>query len=283
MKPTVLIVILALLLVVASVNSLGFVCAVSNQDIEFPLLSMPIEYINYTVTEINGTLWARIEGSYPITILNQRGCGVMSMVYPMPPQTTNIQVTVNGQEIEWSNYTQTYSGNLHKTALGDWWMIAGVLENVSDSFLLEVQYEHPLEVMNGSYLFLYDLNIRDYLSEQSPRSTAYFTVRFETNVSDVEAYTAQVESVRNEWQPKDFNITHENSASVMSVQMDSNFGEDLPGDLIVLFSEENSSLNNAGESAWIWPVIIDAVLIAVVIYIKRKTIVSAFSSRKSSV
>jgi hypothetical protein len=283
MKPTVSIVILTLLLLVGSVDSLGAVSAFSNRDCEYQMLSMPIEHINYTISEINGIMWAKIEGRYPITILNQQGYGDMSMVYPMPPQTTNIQVTLNGQEVKWSNYTQTYPGNLHKTALGDWSMIASALENVSDSFLLEVQYEHPLEVINGSYLFLYDLNILDYLSEQSPSSTAYLTIRFETNVSDVGVYTAPVESVRNEWQPKDFNISHENSAIVLSVQMDSHYGEDLSGDMIVLFSQENNSLNATGESVWIWALILDAVLVAVIIYIKRKTIVSAFPSRKSSV
>ncbi len=278
MKPTTSTVVLTFLLLTTCIAGLGFVSnASANPDEAFPQLSMSVEHINYTIAGINGTLWAKIDGNYPITILNQLNCNELSMVYPMPPQTTNIHLTLNGQELEWSNYTQTYPGSLHQTAIGDWWMISSVLENVSDSFLLEIHYEHPLEALNGSRLFLYDLNIFDYLSEQSPSSMAYFTVRFETSVSDVQAYTAPVGSARSEWQAKDFNMSHEDSASIMSIEMDSHYGTALPGDLIVVFSQGNY------ESIWIWPVIIDVVLISIVLYLKRKSIVSAFSSRKSAV
>ena len=63
-----------------------------------------------------------------------------------------------------------------------------------------------LERVNGSYVFLYDLNIADYLSPQNPDSTAYFTVSFEGNVSDVHVYTAPSNSVASQWQPKSFHI-----------------------------------------------------------------------------
>ncbi len=31
-----------------------------------PLLAMPSEYINYTITRINGKLWAKVDGVFPI-------------------------------------------------------------------------------------------------------------------------------------------------------------------------------------------------------------------------
>jgi hypothetical protein len=278
MKPTVSLMVLTLLLLTTSLAGLWFVSSASaNPDGEFPQLSMPVEHINYTITEINGTLWAKIDGNYPITILNQRNCYELPMVYPMPPQTTNINLTLNGQELEWSNYTQTYPELLHRTAIGNWSMISSVLENVSDSFLLEIHYEHPLQVVNGSYLFLYDLNILDYLSVLGPTSIAYFTIRFETNVSDVRAYTAPVDSLASEWRAINFKISDEDSFAFMSVEMRSKYSTPLPGDLVVVFSQEND------QSIWIWPVIIDVVLIAIVIFVKRKSIVSVFSSRKSAV
>ena len=64
-----------------------------------------------------------------------------------------------------------------------------VITPVSDYFVLKIHYEYPVQVINGSYVFLYDLNIREYLSHLSPNSTAYFTVRMETNASNMQAFT----------------------------------------------------------------------------------------------
>ena len=175
MKQTSFAAIFVLVLLVSVAIGLEVVCFVSaNPDGSNLQLSMPIEHINYTITDLNGALWAKIDGSYPITILNQGNCTVLPMLYPMPPNSTNIHVILNDVEIEWSNYTASSPESVHRTAIGDWWMISCVLGELSDSFLLEIHYEHPLEIKNGSYLFPYDLNINDYLSPESPTSTAHF-------------------------------------------------------------------------------------------------------------
>ena len=123
---------------------------------------MPEEQINYTITNINGVLWAKIDGTYPITYTGTETS--IPMVYPTPPETTNITVWLNDVELNWSNFTEAYPDALHHTAIGDWAMISTVLENVTGSFVLRIHYEHPVQVINGSYVFLYDLNIADYLS-----------------------------------------------------------------------------------------------------------------------
>jgi hypothetical protein len=79
--------------------------------------------------------------------------------------------------MSWSNYTQIYPEALHHTAVGDWWMIYSNLENVSDYFELKIHYEHPLEMINGSYLFLYDLNISPYLSSKQQLNSTLTTHR----------------------------------------------------------------------------------------------------------
>jgi hypothetical protein len=56
----------------------------ANPNGSFLALAMPVEYVNYTITHINGTLWAKIDGDYPISILSQPDCtfkGDMPMVY----------------------------------------------------------------------------------------------------------------------------------------------------------------------------------------------------------
>ncbi len=234
---------------------------------------MPIEHINYTIVNVNGTLWAKIDGEYPIYIQNQFG-GDIPMVYPMPPETTNIFVWLNGQEISWSNYTQSNPDALHQTAVGDWWMIYSILPNVSVFFTLKIHYEHPLEIVNGTYLFLYDLNISPYLSEENQNSTAYFTIRMETKTTDLHVYTAPPDSVASEWKPTNYTIATENSTMVVSIPMYSEYpgtsGKPLPGDLVVEFS----SANQASEFP-IWVIaLIAALLVAVLslimaLYIKR--------------
>ena len=211
-------------------------------DDSIPVLSMPIEHVNYTITSVNGTLWAKIDGEYPIYIQNQFN-GDMPMVYPMPQGTTNIHVWLDDQELSWSNYTQSNPDALHQTAIGDWWMIYSVLPNVSGSFTLRIHYEHPLETVNDSYLFLYDLNISPYLSEQNENSSAYFTMRMETNFTNFNAYTAPPESVPSEWKPINYTTTTENSTTIVSILMYSEYPgssvKQLPGDLVVEFSSDN--------------------------------------------
>ena len=275
---------LAIMLILALLTSTAAIfqpvpSASANPEGSIPALSMPVEYVNYTITYINGTLWAKIDGNYPIYIQNQSDCafnGDLSMVYPMPPETTNIHVTLGDRELSWSNYTQSNPDALHHTAIGDWGMIYSVLGNVSGFFVLKIHYEHPLEVVNGSYLFLYDLNISPYLSPESTNSTAYFAVRIEANTSDLRAYTTETDA---KWNPINYTTTKEGSTSVVSIQMHSEYGKPLLGDLVVVFSDAD---HVAEFQSWIIPVVVDVVLIGLLLYIKRKTVLSALSSRKTS-
>ena len=275
MQKTALAVTLILALLTSAVASLQFVSLASgNPDGSLPALAMPVEYVNYTITRVNGTLWAKIDGNYPIYLLKPSGCafnGELPMVYPMPLGTTNIHVTLGDKELSWINYTEAYSEALHLTAIGDWWMIYCVVGTVSDFFVLKIHYEHPLEVVNGSYLFLYDLNISPYLSPQSNNSTAYFTIRLETNTTNLHAYTTETDT---EWNPINFTTTKEGSTQVVAIQEYSEYSKSLLGDLVVTFSDANQVPEFP---LWIIPVLIAAVLMATFLYVKRRTLVSSLT------
>jgi hypothetical protein len=241
--------------------------ATANPEGSLPNLSMPVEYINYNITSINGTLWAKIDGYYPIYVLKQLDCsfaGDLPMVYPMPPQTTNIYVRLDGKEMSWSNYTQSYPEALHHTAIGDWWMIYANLENFSDYFELKIHYEHPIEVVNGSYHFLYDLNISPYLSPQSNSSTAYFTVYMETNSVNLNVYSTQTDT---KWNPVNFTLKKNDSTEGVSVQIQSEYGKSLAGDLVLEFSQDRQV---SEFPFWILLTLSMGALLATVIY-RRKT------------
>ena len=233
--------IVIMLTITLSISTLlGFLfvkTATANPEGSSPNLSMPVESINYTITRINGTLWAKIDGDYPIYLQEQEDCsfnGDLPMVYPMPPQTANIRISLDDREIGWSNYTQSYPEALHHTAIGDWWMIYSNLENVSDYFELKIHYEHPIEMVNGSYLFLYDLNISPYLSLQSNNSTAYFTIQIQTDFTNLNVYSTQTDT---KWSSVNFTMTKNASTEVVLLQMHSEYGKPLLGDLVVEFSQ----------------------------------------------
>jgi len=198
-----------------------------------PILSMPKEYINYTITSTNGQFWVKVCGKYPVNILNP-SCSQLQfpMVYPTPPNTTNIHIKLDDKEVFWTNYSQIYPQALHHTAIGDWSMIQCSLENVSDSFLLEIQYEHLVQQINGEYVFLYDLNISPYLSSQSPTSTAYFAINFETTVKNIQIYTTKTDT---QWNPVNYTTQKINSITTITTQIDSKYSEFLLGDLAITF------------------------------------------------
>jgi hypothetical protein len=240
--------------------------AVGNPDESFPSLAMPTEQVNYTIASINGTLWAEIDGDYPISILSSSGCifsGDLPMVYPMPPGAANIHVFLDGQELSWTNYTQDYPDALHHTAIGDWGMIYCVLSGVSDTFELKIHYEHPLQMINGSYLLLYDLNISPYLSEQSNNSTCYYTIRMETNTTILHAYTTATDS---QWNPINFTNTQEGANTIISVAEHSVYNQPLPGDFVVEFNVVDQVPDFP---LWILPIILMAIMSAGISYLMK--------------
>ena len=207
-----------------------------SDDSAFPVLSMPLEYVNYTITSINGSLWAKIDGTYPIQLLNQSNLNtpyLLPMVYPTPPETINIKISLNEKDLAFSNYTQDNPSFLHHTAIGDWAMIYSVLPLESNVFTLKIHYEHPLQSVNGSYLFLYDLNISPYLSAKSNNSTAYFTIHLQTNSTNISAFTTETDT---KWNPLSFVNQSEGSNQTLSIMMHSEYEKPLLGDLVVEFS-----------------------------------------------
>ncbi len=280
MKHSTLAAIIVVALLISTLAGLFCVFPVTAQSSVAPELSMPIEQINYTITDVNGSLWAKIDGNYPITVQNLPE-HLLPMVYPMPPNSTNIHLHLNGTELAWDNYTAAFPAELHRTAIGDWWMISALLSNLSDSFVLSIHYEHPLEQRNGTSMFLYDLNIADYLSAETPDSTAYFNIQIESNVSDVHVYTAPADSTPDQWQPKAFTETDDGASKVLTVEMHSQYGASLPGDLVVAFSVGAVGQQD-GLPSWVIPVVIDLALMSILIYAKRRTLASAFSSSKTT-
>ena len=254
---------MCLLLAIAGLQFVRFAAA---NPIPVYSLKMPEEYINYTISRVNGSLWAKVDGTYPLTKFGiecqDQALSInnswftftgdtLPMVYPTPPGTTNISVKIDETELEWSNYTQTVPDATHYTAIGDWSMISCTLYPVLDQFMLKIHYEHPIMLINGSYTFLYDLNISPYLSPWSNKSTAHFKINFETDYTGLQANTIAIDGTLN---PVEYTVTKESAAETVSLQVVSEYSEPLLGDLLISFNEgkesEQTNSGFSGSSLW---------------------------------
>ena len=236
------------------VNSTTVIFSISAQ-----LFSMPEEQVNYTITQIGDALWAKIDGTYPITYSGTEPS--IPMVYPIPPGTTNISVWINNDKLNWSRFTETNPEALHHTAIGDWSEILTVLDNISDHFVLRIHYEHPLQMINGSYMFLYDLNIQEYLSAVCNSSVAHFTVTMDVNYADLKVNT--VDPATEVLKPIEY-VTMGDGGAIIKIDEVSEFAKTLPGDLLVSFSFAQTSVSIAAVS-----VSVVVIAVAGAVYLKR--------------
>ena len=247
-RRAVLIVLLILCGIMVIFPNNATVRAITN-PIPFYLLEMPEEYIDYVICWVNGTLWAKMDGTYPIYVFNidhqdqvplNNSTGftfsgdTLPMVYPTPPGTTNISLKMDEKELQWSNYTQIYPHSTHYTALGNWTMISSTIDPILDYFTLKIHYEHPIMRQNGSFTFLYDLNISPYLSPWGNKSTAYFKIRFETDITDPQATTISTDGTMKS---VEYKITKEDTTETVSLQVVSEYSKPLLGDLLISFTE----------------------------------------------
>ncbi len=201
--------------------------------------AMPEEEVKYTITSVDGILWAKIDGTYPL-IYNGDETSI-PMIYPTPPGTTNISVWLNDVTLEWSNLTETQSNAIHHTAIGDWSEILTVLQHISGNFVLRIHYEHPIQLINGSCVFLYDLNIKEYLSAEQNASVAHFIVTMETEFEKLNVFTVDPET--EVLKPMAFSVTGEKPAEIKISEV-SEFNASLPGDLLISFSEKEANNDN---------------------------------------
>ena len=203
-------------------------------------ISMPIEYVNYTVFAVDEGLWATVDGTFPMHIPAEWVGQELPMLYPTPPGVTNISVELNGHEVGWGNFTQVYPDALHYTYLGEWSMINCTIQPTSADFLLTIHYQHPIFQVNGSYVFLYDLNISPYLSASSTSSVAYFSVRFETNASGINVYTVPGDSSvpRDSTRtPVNFAANLANGTETVAFNITSDYSKPVPGDELITFQD----------------------------------------------
>ncbi|MCW4044289.1 MAG: hypothetical protein NWE94_02080 [Candidatus Bathyarchaeota archaeon] len=226
---------------------------------------MPEEYINYTISDIDGNLWAIIDGVYPLHV--PFWSGSLPLLYPTPPGTKNISISIDETPLKWSNFTEIYPEALHVTPIGNWTMINCTIASVPEHFTLKIHYEHPVVLINGSYGFLYDLNISPYLSPSSLKSTAHFTVHMDINYTSFHVNAIAPDKTVT---PINFTVTRADSTKMITFEIISEYSKPLLGDVLMTF--DTSQPTSAVEFSYIlviMPVVVILTLIARMAY-KRK-------------
>jgi hypothetical protein len=236
-------------------------------------ISMPVEYVNYTVSVINGSLWAAVDGAFPMHIPLDWVGQELPMLYPTPPGVTNISIILDGQKVGYSNFTQAYPDMLHYTYLGEWPMILCTIQSASPDYLMAIHYQHPILQVNETYMFLYDLNISPYLSNSSAESTAHFNIQFQTNCSNINIYTVPGDSSTfrgNTRTPVNFTINTESDVPTVAFNITSNYSEPIPGDELITFQETQSQIPEYPSSAILFPLILMVAVAGLFVYSKRR-------------
>lgn len=256
---------LSTLLLLTFVGSVTIPSARAELDSTSPVISMPDESLNYTILEINGAPWAIIDGYYPI--YQTYGLeGNLPMVYPTPPGTTNITLTCNSEKLNWTDYNTIAPGETHNTDIGNWSMIFCLVPLTSNNFVLTIHYEHPVQIVNGTYMFLYDLNISPYLSSGYNVSTAHFTVRWESQEPNIKLYTT---GNVGSWSQREFSSVEENGIKVMRFDIVSDFSKPLPGDIVITFNKR-SNTDTTSQYFFVGLVTVTIVIILAIVAVYRK-------------
>lgn len=205
------------------------------QAMNGPVIAMPREYLNYTLTYREGKPWVAIDGVYPMHLSDEMVGAPLPMVYPTPPDTVNMHVWLDGAELSWSNYRDLDPVAQHYTDIGNWQMIYCPVTPSSNDILMQIHYEHPVQVTNGSYIFLYDLNIAPYLSASSFNSIAHFVVKLPVNTSGIDVYTTGTSG--GKWVAKNYTIQTGNESKMLEFDVISEYGKPLWGDIVFVLRD----------------------------------------------
>jgi parallel beta-helix repeat protein len=236
-----------------------------NQTGTSSILAVPQEYINYTITDVNETIWAEVQEVCPTHFSTPNGSD-LPLLYAMPPNTTDIHVFLNGNEIQWSNFNAIDPATKNQTDIGNLQMIYSLLKSPPTDFLLEINYKHPIQVVNGSYMFLYNLNVSSYLSPFSAKSVAEFNVKLQDlppNATDLNVFT-----MGSEEGGKSVNLTLDKNAdgATCTFYIVSEYNHELPGDIVMILRPSVVP----EFPVWIFPFLSVATAIVIAIYKKKR-------------
>jgi hypothetical protein len=206
----------SLILILAIVQLQFTDSAIANPSIpsEIPVIvTVPEMRINATITIINGEGYAKVDSAYQTTTVYKFGDAYndghikiaydrIDAYYPIPINSRNITVQMDGQEINWTYRSKSFS-HLFGVNLPN---LNYSISPVPQKFLLTTHYEYPIQTTNtyaylGTYAYLIPLESRyglDAISGNYPgyswvgwsnNSIAYFNIKLNSAFTNIHAYS----------------------------------------------------------------------------------------------
>lgn len=212
--------------------------------IPFPIIAMPEEYINATISpDEEGIVYAEVNGLYPFY---NAGYENVTMYYPVPPGSGEILVMMNETSLEWS-----YSDKNYSTVVGDFPMIEWVIKPVPKSFEIRTRYYY-LVPKDGIYSFLYAMGTGRYFYTYAKETTAYVSINISKKIapteSSIDVYTIWYDKETGKWLWKKWNYTivAKDNTWLISLKVSGWFGP-LINDLLVTINPSIPDINRDGK------------------------------------
>jgi len=198
----------------------GLTTTVLTNPIPWPLpASMPLEDMKIQIQAMEGGLHAQFSGDFTFDYIPNE---VYLMLFPVPPDATNIQVYQDEVEISWTWSSEKYTTILPEIPtipMIDW---EGPFP--TEGCIFTVKYEHKLIERPDEFIFFYALGTGKYFQTYDKTTTAYFTITLPS--------TYKVNGVWLNDNPHDYSVFTLFNVTQLTIIVESSFGP-ITKDLIV--------------------------------------------------
>lgn len=258
---------------IVSVSEMNYNATVSNKN-DQPWASIDVEYATYTIHGYGEYYYARKEYNSPTdpepnikyTVTTDK----LEADYPIPLNTTNIKVAVNGEEKNWENKKGIY--HLYDVNMP---RITWTIQPVPKNFSVNLHYEHPLTRTNEGYLLFVPLGQR-YGSTESPFYPLYDWFAYESPKGSVKIisdrdYQTTAYLVNSTGSLRLINNTNPYDKNTLSLDISATKDLRFPYGMVIAMEDGLQSVNEFTGSIWIFASAFLLLIIAFGIVYFRKT------------
>jgi hypothetical protein len=233
--------------------------------VPYPVIRMPYEYINTSITITDTGAHARVNGTYPFENIGYQN---ISMSYPLPSDATNVSVYVDQKVVSW-----WYTGQTYASIFGDLPVINWTISPAPSNFTVEVDYEHSVPLYDQNFTYFYAMGTwkNVYAKQMTAYVTADITEEFtnENKTLSIHSYEILFNSTNQEWiwKPLECTVSGANATFHVSATVHSDMFAPINGDFLLTFKTEGTTPEFS--LLLISSLLIISALLATIIY-KRK-------------